>query len=191
MKKLLLFIIGLMVLIPIHAQSISEQADFTLLETGVFVNAENHEQNYVVIPFEGKSAEEIYHALMTNAALIVNNPEKQVSGVEYSVVKVNAEQHLLTDVVMMLPLSCTGTMYYEFQIKDGRVKVNAPYVGNSCHYGTSDRPCYFDSVVKGYFKKGKLKEKKAEEFNRLVNKTNMVINTILGLNKTEGQGEDW
>lgn len=191
MKKLLTLMFAIIGTIIASAQDSKPLADFTLLESGNFVSAENHEQNFIVIPFEGKSAQEIYQMLMTNAALVVNNPDKQVSGVEYSVVKVNATQHLLTDVVMMLPMSCTGTMYYEFQIKDGRVRVNAPYVGKPCHYGTSDNLCYFDSVVKGYFKKGKLKDKKAAEFNGLIAKTNKVINLILGIMPNESKNEDW
>ncbi len=191
MKKTIILLIGLLSIIASQAQAMGEMADFTLLETGEFVVAGNESEKSVVIPFEGKSAEEIYQTLMTNAALVVNNPERQLSGVENSVVKVNITQHLLTDVTMMLPLSCTGTMYYEFQIKDGRVKVNAPYVGRPCHYGTSDKICYFDSVVKRYFKKGKLKEKKAEEFNSLIAKTNLIINTILGLQPTDNTENDW
>lgn len=191
MKKILNIVILSLLFMTASAQSVNLQADFTLLETGSFVSAENHEKDFVVIPFEGKSQQELYQMIKTNASLVVNHPDQQVSGVEFSVVKVNIEQHLLTDVVMMLPLSCNGIVYYEFQIKDGRVKVNAPYVGRPCHYGTSDKTCYFDSVVKGYFKKGVLKEKKAEEFNGLINQTNLIINSILGLTNLENQAEDW
>ena len=192
MKKILLLVIGRLACISSYAQVQAQKADFTLLKTGNFVAADSIDCNYFVIPFEGKTAEEIYKTLTTNAALVVNNPDKQVSGVEYSVVKVNIEQHLLSDVVLGMPLSCTGTMYYEFQIKDGRVKVNAPYVGKPCHYGTSDRVCYFSSVVKGYFKKDTLKEKKAAEFNALVKKTNLIINAILGIQPLQStESEDW
>ena len=174
----------------IYSQNVQEKANFTLLETGLFVDSITGD-SFIVVPFEGKTAEELYQLLMENASLATNDPNHQVSGVENSVVKVRARQHLLTDVVMMLPLSCTGTMIYEFQIKDGKVRVNAPTIEEPCHYGTSDKTCYFRSVAKGYFKKGKLKEKKADEYNRLINKTNNVLNIILGVKSMEQEQNDW
>lgn len=176
--------------IGVYAQDTSTKSTFTLLQTGEFVDSIT-QKSFIVIPFDEMSAQDIYKHLMENASLVVNNPTEQVSGVEYSVIKVRAQQHLLTDVVMMLPLSCSGTVIYEFQIKDGRVRVNAPMVENPCHYGTSDKVCYFNSVVKGYFKKGKLKEKKAAEFNKLINKTNYIIDVILGKQTIEKSEEDW
>lgn len=194
MKKNLLLVLTAIIIASLgaFAQDSIPNANFTLLQTGKFVDASSEKES-IIIPFDGMSAEEIYKMLFKNAALVVNNPDKQISGVEYSVVKVRAQQHLLTDVVMMLPLSCNGTMIYEFQIKEGRVKVNAPFVEEPCRYGTSDKICYFRSVVKGYFKKGKLKEKKAAEYNNLVNRTNNIINAILGLQDISEQveEEDW
>lgn len=183
MKKLFTILALMFGIIPCFAQIQANKVDFTLLETAQFVCSEDHADTFYVIPFEDKSAEELYSMLMQNATLVVNNPDKQVAGVENSVVKVRAEQSLLTEVVMMLPLQVTGTVIYEFQIKDGKIRVNAPYVEGGCHYGTSARPASFKSAVKGYFKKGQLKEKKAAEFNHLIAKTNNVINTILGVSK--------
>lgn len=134
---------------------------FTLLESGNFIDADNDSKDFIVVPFEGKTSEEIYRILLTNAALVVNNPEKQVSGVEYALVKINVTQNLLTDIKMGIPLAVNGTEYFEFQIKDGRVKVNAPYINDFCHYGTTNNTCSFKKVLNGYFKNGKLKEKKS------------------------------
>lgn len=191
MKRILLIVLGVLAAISLYAQVNKQGVNFTLLPTGKFVVADSAKSEYVIIPFEGMTAKEIYNKLMTNAALVVNNPDKQVSGVEFSVVKVNITQHLLTKKLMGLPLSCTGTMYYEFQIKDGRVKVNAPYVEEPCHYGVSDRICYFKSVTEGYFKKGKLKEEKAEEYNSLIERTNLICDSILGIKEVQNQQEDW
>lgn len=190
MKKVYLIIWSMVVALISYAQT-AEKANFTLLESGEFVVADTDNSKYIVIPFENKSAEELYKTLMANAALAVDNPDEQVSGVEYSVVKVNVTSHLLNDVIMMIPFSCTGTIYFEFQIKDGRVRVNAPYVTDLCHYGVSDKICYFTQVVKGYFKKGKLKEKKASEFNSFINKTNLFIDSILGIKPDATDDMDW
>lgn len=173
-----------------YAQDSATKSSFILLQSGEFVDSIS-QKPFIVVPFDGMSSQDIYKHLMENASLVVNNPTEQISGVEYSIVKVRIRQHLLTDVVMMLPLSCTGTVIYEFQVKDGRVKVNAPMVENPCHYGTSDKPCYFNSVVKGFFKKGKLKDKKAAEFNNLIYKTNYIIDVILGKASVENTDEDW
>lgn len=190
MKKAILLFFAFIGTIA-YAQETSEKADFTLLPDGSFVTSSDDKKSYIVIPFDGQTDKEIYQKLIVNASLVVNNPSEQVSGVEYSLIKARTKQHLLTHVLMGLPLSCTGTIIYEFQIKDGRVRVNAPMVEEPCKYGTSDQTCYFSDVVKGYFKKGKLKEKKANEFNQLIDKTNKTINTILGLEAVEKSEEDW
>lgn len=190
-KRVFSLIVGMIAVLMVSAQSKQPGANFTLLPSGKFIVADSVESTFIVIPFDGMTSQEIYQKLMTNAALVVDNPEKQVSGVEFSVVKVNIKQHLLTDVVLGLPLSCTGTMYYEFQIKDGRVRANAPYVSEPCRYGVSNNICYFSSVTKGYFKKGKLKEKKAAEYNRLVTTTNLIYDIILGLKEVNNKQEDW
>lgn len=173
-----------------NAPQRSDRVNFTLLPTGQFVDSVTGE-DYVVIGFPGDSVAHIYATLMRNISLVMNNPDKQIFGIEPSLIKAHAQMSLLVDKVMMLPLMCNGEVIFEFQIRDERVKVAAPSVTEPCHYGTTDNICYFSNVTKGYFKNGKLKEKKAGDYNKLLRKINNVVNTILGKGEVQTVETDW
>ncbi len=80
MKKLFL----LLALIPVFVNA----QKFELTING-FVDSENLEKDYIVIPFEGKSQKEIYDLALSAVGKSFISPKERVSNVEYSQININ------------------------------------------------------------------------------------------------------
>lgn len=158
---------------------------FHVMPDGSFQSEAN--EDYIVVPFEGKSAQEIYLELATNINSIYNSPKNVMNGVEYSSIKIRAIGGLVYDKSIIGIVSILDAHYQlEFKIKDNRVRVSAPFIEESLSLKTDGLPFKeYSKVVKGYFKNGKLKEKKQKDYDFLNNQINSIIEKILGLDKAE------
>lgn len=190
MKKLLL-IVALLMPFLISAQ---DAVQFLLTNNGLY-KAENGE-DYIIVPFDGKTSHQIYQELASNINSIYNNPSEVMTGVEDASIKIRA---ISNDVVrarlMGLGQSESGYYQLEFRIKDGRVRVSAPYIEPQVWTMTNKGHSYSDfaSLVKKHFNKdGSLKDgKRAEDYAIVVSKMNAVINAILNLSAVQEVNEDW
>ena len=84
MRKL---IVMLLTLLPILAGA-QELANFVLMPNGTYQTEDG--QDFIVIPFEGKTAHQIYQELATNVGSTFNDPSKVMSGVEDASIKIRA-----------------------------------------------------------------------------------------------------
>ncbi|MDE5596133.1 MAG: hypothetical protein K2I89_11275, partial [Muribaculaceae bacterium] len=154
MKKLLAIV---MMMLPILAWG-QDFANFVLMPDGTYRTEDG--KDFVVIPFEGKTAHQIYQELASNVGSIYNNPSKVMSSVEDASIKIRAFSNDLIRISLLgLGQSLGGYYQLEFRIKDGRVRVSAPIIEETMWI---DGPIArtFPKEVKGYFKNGELKDKK-------------------------------
>lgn len=193
MKKFLLF---LLLVCPVLVKA-QELVNFNLTSEATFVNPEG--ENFEIVPFEGKSAHQIYQTLAMNIGTLYNDPSKVMSGVDDASIKIRAYcDNLYNQSVLGISHCWQGYYQLEFRIKDGRVRVSAPIIENDikCPSLSSNaiggNTGNFAYVVKKWFKNGKLKEKDAPKAINLENQMNALINAILGLTgPTSTANEDW
>lgn len=156
-------------------------------------------EDFVVVPFEGKTAHEIYQTLQMNVGAIYNDPSKVMSGVDDASIKIRAfSDNLYTQKVMGIPHTWEGYYQLEFRIKDGRVRVSAPHIENSIKCPSLSPNAIggntgsFSHIVKKWFKNGEVKEKEAKNVANVELQMNGVINAILGLTGSPSKiDEDW
>lgn len=166
-----------------------ESVTFTVTENGAFYAPDG--KDYVIIPYGDKSAKDIYVILASNINSMYNNPSKVMSGVEYTSIKIRARGDLVLTKNILGTESLLQAYYQlEFQIKDGRVKVAAPFVEKSLYLSTSPFHEFkqFSKVINGYFEDGHVKEKKRKDYDILNSTINSIVNHILGVNQNE---EEW
>ena len=181
------FLALLLLLMPVLVNA-QDLALFKLNQFGQYT-AENGD-DYIVIPFEGKTSHQIYQELASNVSSLFNNPSKVMTGVEDASIKIRAfSDDLIRIKILGLAQSLGGYYQLEFKIKDGRVRVSAPMIEETMWIdGPTART--FTKEVKGYFKNGELKEKKAQDYKIVVAKMNAIVNSILGSTKSE-EDDNW
>lgn len=189
MRKFL-FILALFFCMVSNAQGTVE---FILTPDGYYKTEEG--QDYTIVQFDGKTAHQIYQELASNINSIYNKPSEVMNGVEDSSIKVRAYSNdLIRARALGLGQSLGGYYQLEFQIKDGRVRVSAPYIESKVGYMTPKgySESNFRDMLKKHFKKdGTLKDgKRAEDYTAVVLKMNNIINLILNLSDSQ-QSEDW
>ena len=193
MKK---FITLLLLVCPILAFA-QDLVSFKLTPEGSFTTASG--EDFVVVPFEGKSAHEIYQTLASNVGSVYNDPSKVMSGVDDASIKIRAfSDNLYVQKVMGISHAWEGFYQLEFRIKDGRVRVSAPHVERdiTCPSLSSNaiggNKSNFPFIVKKWFKNGEVKEKEAKHVANVENQLNGAINAILGLaGSTSKVDDDW
>ena len=192
MKKVILFLL----LICPFIMSAQELVSFKVTPDGNFVSSTG--EDFVVVPFEGKNAHQIYQMLASNVGSVYNDPSKVMSGVEDASIKIRAfSDNIYTKKVMGIPHAFQGFYQIEFRIKDGRVRITAPYVEDSLdapsisnQFGGNKGS--FRHIVGKWFKNGKLKEKEAPNASNIELQLNGAINVILGLSgSTSKVDDDW
>ncbi|MDE6049465.1 MAG: hypothetical protein K2G09_07220 [Paramuribaculum sp.] len=187
MKKLLTLIV-LFLSVNVMAQ---EKVHFNLTPLASFITDSG--EDFVVVPFEGKSTHEIYQTLSTNVGSIYNDPSKVMSGVEDASIKVRGYSSNLCQKKVILTFDGGGHYQLEFKIKDGRVRVTAPYIENQITFNT--QPISYGEfryiVSKWYDKKtGEPKDKNKNDISRVENQINGLVNSILGLDASTAE-EEW
>lgn len=191
MKKLLAIMLMLFPAI-INAQ---ELAKFVLTPNGTYQTKDG--KDFVVIPFDGKTAHRIYQELASNVSSTFNSPSKVMSGVEDVSIKIRAYSD---NLVMAKPLGFVKVQPYggyyqlEFRIKDGRVRVSAPIIEDNVEFVSFDNTRYngsFHGFVTKYFKNGKLKDDKRNTYDVIVARMNDVINRILYTSTVQDAIDNW
>lgn len=151
--------------------------------------------DFVVIPFEGKTAHQIYQVLASNVSSLYNNPSKVMTGVEDASIKIRAlSDNMYTNKFMGASGHVPAYYQLEFRIKDGRVRVSAPYIEDTAtfHMYGSDNEGAFRRVSKKWFKNGEVKEKNKGQVAEVENNLNTLINSILGLiGSSVTADDDW
>lgn len=149
-----------MVLIPLLGKS-QDLVFFQLQPNGTFLTSSG--QDFAVVSYEGKNSEEIYKQLSTNIGIVFNNPDKVMSGVEYSFIKVRTIipiSEKIEKIIMMgnVKIEVDGYLQYDIKIKDGRVRISAPYIENDVWIDGGASGTY-SNIINSWFKP----EKKGKE----------------------------
>ena len=190
MRKYLSFCLMLI----ISCLSVSAQVDFKLQADGSFRTIDG--ADYVVIPFEGKSAHDLFVTLTSNATSIYNDVSKVMNTVQDNTVKIRgfAGSGNIFPYFTMFNFSVEGYYQLEFKIKDGRIRVSAPIVEDDATMtGGTNGPSavsYSGMVAKHLFdKKGIVKKKKVNDVASIEAYLNSIINRILA--QSAQIEEDW
>lgn len=192
MKK---FILLILLLLPMIAEA-QEKVNFVLMPNGTYQTEDG--KDFVVISFEGKTAHEIYQELAMNVASTYNDPSEVMSGIDDSMIKIRAYSKCIVSYMSLAgSQTCSGYYQLEFKIRDGRVRVSAPYIEETVIHtapfgGDSNTEYRFQSLTKKYFdKNGELKQNRKEDYDAVVAKMNDVINRILYSSSIQDADEDW
>ncbi len=179
-----------------YAQDIVQ---FIIQPTGKFLTSDG--KDYVVVPFEGKTASDLFYMVKGNAMSFYNNPKEVISESGESVITIYAFDKNICTVKSLGATGVYGGGYHiVFKFKDGKIRVDAPSINEKlemsggaftktigipdCVY-ISD---YAKKVCKGNSKKDL--EKKSD----LENVVNIPINHLLGFSKSpqaKKDDEDW
>lgn len=186
MKKVIVIVL---MLIPLLAVA-QDAPEFILTSDGTYQTADG--KDFVVVPFEGMTAHQIYQELATNIGSTYNNPTEVMSGVEGSSIKIRAYSDFLwLNKFLGIPHRWGGFYQIEFRIKDGRVRVSAPYVEDVSMDTLPLQKHAYGSLVKKWFKKGELKEGDKEKYDAVVAHMNNIIARILFTSDTIEAVDEW
>lgn len=136
-----------------------DHISFKLTQTGF---CSNDGKDYIVVPFEGKSAHDIFQSLCSNINGLYKNPQKVMSLVDDTSISIRAYDEKISSTNAMLGMHIWLGGYYNlvFQIRDGRVRVSAPLIDEELtNMANSQKAAPFSFYLKSWFKKGELKEK--------------------------------
>ena len=187
MKRLLLFFIVSFTIINAKGQFVT----FEWQPNGSMLT-KNGESSQVV-SFPEKTKEKLYQELLVSASSIYNNPQKTISYVENKLISINAVQPIIWNVGGLLGAVEVNFHYVlKMHIKDGKIKVDAPYFSLLTFSTGASQPNIPEWVkAQKFFKSdGTYRTKKGkQEFCLSVNEEfNALINQIL---KMQAEDEDW
>ncbi|MBQ0063423.1 MAG: hypothetical protein KBS94_05295 [Prevotella sp.] len=193
MKKI---IITFFLFVTFFSFSSAQDFKFNLKKNGTF-ELDKEGTSFVVIPFEGKTAQELYRMVKFNILNIYKNPKLVLNEIE----PVSLTIHALSDEMYSsynIPRGIvTYYAYYNlnFHFKDGRIKVDSPTIDSDLLVEASNYPLpkSFPSFVSGLFdKNGSPKEKKKDTINKIESYFNTTIYSILGYyNKSDNIKDNW
>ena len=186
MKKIVSILLLVLTTAVVSAQGV---VSFKLTPEGKYVTEEG--DDFVIVPFEGKSASEIYMELLENITAIRDAPFEIVSSLDSKLLTVLVKSNdIIRNRMLGRTYNLEGSYTVEFKIKDGRVRVSAPNVSpNAGQYE-------FVWFVKNHFnKKGEFKdENRRKDFQEVQVEVNKTLNYLLNLKSAiekEVEEEDW
>lgn len=192
MKKIL-SILAIMIAVVVQANAQAEFTGFTITTDGYYRAPDG--KDYIIYPFEGKSSNEIYSLICSNVAKVYNSPQRVMSTVENTSVAIHAfaDDILYQKSYLGLKFFYEGTYNLLIEIKDGRVKVNAPSFGMQTGQSeTINRTKTAEKILSDFFdKKGRLKENRAIWKSYAEQRINSIYRTLLGIDSTNKTDNDW
>ena len=184
MKKAL-FICGFLMLVM--SSFSQKEVEFFLQSNGSFLTADS--SDYVVVPFEGKTASELYSMVKSNAMSLYRDTKEVMSEDENVAIKIcelkNIDENLYYDYY--------GDCSFLFQFKDGKIKVDAPSVSNQVYDKESKSYKSFYFHVRSLFtREGTVKPRKLKHKLRIEDSINYSINYLLGFyQKNTDKDNNW
>lgn len=192
MKKIL-SVMAIMIAMVVQAKAQVAFPGFTITTDGYYRAPDG--KDYIVYPFEGKSAREIYSLICTNVARVYNSPQKVMSSVENTSVAIHAyaDDILYQKSYLGLKFFYEGTYNLLIEIKDGRVKVNAPSFGMQTGQSeTINRIKTAEKILSDFFdKNGRVRENRTIWKTYAEQRINSIYKTLLGIDSTSKTSNDW
>lgn len=184
MRKILSLIGAMLIALSVNAQD--KGVDFKLQKDGSFLTADG--KDYVIVKYDSLTAHEIYQKLCSNAGGVYNNPNRVMSNVEDVSIKVRA---ISTGLVKGV-LGVVRDAYYQYQIqiKDGRVRVEAPVIEEELiRLNYNDMACWWHKYPAKWLKDEKSTEKHKVKILWVEMNINAAINGVLGYSPTENENK--
>ncbi len=171
-----------------------ELVEFKLQRSGVFLTTAG--EDYAVVEFQGKSAEELYTMVKDNVSEYYENPEDILTEEDNKLtVRGGCKDFVMWNFMMVA--TQFGAFYdLTFRFKDGRIRIDAPVVEDELiatasvlKKGTS---ASFKTMLGSFYKNGDWKEKAKPKIIQIENYINTTVNQLLGLIKSEtADDDDW
>ena len=184
-------------LLALPLMCIAQEVNFSLTKYGKFVSTEDG-KDYVVLPYEGKTAQELYSMVKSNVLTFYNSPKDVMSENEPASLTIRARTGKLQTTYRMMGGVTDYYAYYNlsFHFKDGRIKVDAPYVDPQLIVKSMGNavPKSFSSYVDDWFdKQGNPKENKKDKIQKVERIILSPVLYLLGYTKDGNQKEeeDW
>lgn len=186
MKKILFIaVLCLSAVLSVSAQSV----EFKLNPDGTFHLRDG--RNFAVVPFEKKTAHEIYSMLFINASEVYKDPkQKVIITIDGSSVNIRAHDAKLTYKEAGVYLG--GYYTLNFEVKDGKVKVDAPVVDEiltRTKDGVRDKD--FSKLVRSWYQEAALQAKYQDNASYTESEFNQFINGILTGNFMGDSSDNW
>ena len=173
MKRFLFIVVLFLSTLMANAQYVQ----FKLFYDGSF--CQKNGLNYTIVQFAGKSAHQIYQALFINASEVYKNPkQKVIITIDGSSINIRAYDTKLTFREQGEYLSGYYTLH--FDVKDGKVKVDAPIVDETlvrAKDGVPDRD--FTKLIRSWHQEANLMTKYQDNASYTESEFNRIINNIL------------
>lgn len=176
MKKILLLMATVLL-------SGSAMAQLKLTPDGL-VNTENEEQGFIILPFEGKTQQELYSACYAMLSAMYVSPKDVLSVAEGNSITINGvstyaiyRKKTMTSTIPTYDINYTITIFF----KDGKIRINNPIINRMYTSDSYDEQFFVSGVSllgksNGVFNaKGELKHEKTkisieDFFNSYINK---------------------
>lgn len=192
MKKIL-SVLAIMLAVVVQASAQQKFEGFSITYKGEYVSSDG--KNYIIYPFEGKTAKEIYTMICTNVAKVYNSPHTVMSTVDDASVAIHAYSDGLFYQTSYLGIK----FFYEgkynllIEIRDGRVKVHAPTFGMQTGQSEVGRgPKSAERILSSFFdSNGKVKRKRSVWKTWAEQKINGIYEILLGLGVADSKDNDW
>ena len=186
MKKLLILLCSLVAITGFA------QVNFKLKADGSFQTPSG--ESYVVVPFQGKSAQEIFNLLQTNVLSIYRDASKVMNSVENTAIRIRgfAKSGEIFPFITIFEKSLEGYYDLAFKIRAGRVRVSAPFIEDEVVSVVSEKSqflfgpvqpqivSYREQLEKHIFEEdGSVKKKRVKDVANIEAFLNNIINSIL------------
>ena len=171
-----------------------ELVEFKLQRSGAFLTAAGEE--YAVVEFQGKTAEELYQMVKDNVSEYYENPEDILTEEDNKLTVRGGCKDFVMWTFMMVATQFGAFYDLTFRFKDGRIRIDAPVIEDELiatasvlKKGTS---ASFKSMLATFYKNGELKEKSKPKVIQIENYINTTVNQLLGLIKSKtADDDDW
>ncbi len=179
--------------IGIYAQNV---VNFSLKPDGTFVSEDGN--SYVVVKFEGKTAQDLYNTVKANVLTLYNSPQNVLNEIEPTNITIRAMSDVLHSTYKLGSAFTEYKAMYTlvFQFKDGKIRVNAPEIDRNLKVNATAVPLpkTFISLIDDWFdKKGVVKKNKQDKVSKIEALFNYPINYLLGnfSKQSSNEAEDW
>lgn len=193
MKRTVIFYSLFFLCVITNAQTL---VNFYLKPDGTFQTNEGN--SFVVIEYEGKTAQELFNLVKANVLTLYNNPQHVLNEIEPSNITIRALSDKLYSTYKLGAAFVEYRAMYTlvFQFKDGRIRINAPLVDRQLDVTATAVPIpkTFVSLIDDWFDKdGNVKKKKKDSVAKIEMMFNYPINYLLGnlQQKTSTENDDW
>ena len=173
----------------VHSQ---QKIDFHLSQSGKFLTDEG--EDFVVIPFEGKSGHDIYMEIVQNVNSLYKSPKEVLSTVEDQSISIYAmSSPIAYDKVIGITREGYGYYTIKVLIKDGKIRLELPKIDKvSFGTGSQKTTVSYSYQIGTYFdKKGVVKSKRAAWVKAIESKMKAICNYIIMGGEKKKVDDDW